>query len=133
MTTDTQSPPAKASEKLTKRQTPAKINRLDHKQMYKLNRWYESVHGDLPRGATREEVAREATKDLGFTVTVFNLDSTIEATGLALPAALPDAPLYEVVRALAVLMRDQLKAGPEVPLHEIDEHLDVLNAYLAKR
>lgn len=132
MTTDTQSlPGASQEEKLTKRQTPRKINRLDHQQMYKLNRWYEQIHSTITAGATRGEVATQATATLGFVVTAFNLDSTIDATGLALPPALPDAPLHQVVRAMAKLVTNGF-GGQFLTEAEIHELRVILNAFVEK-
>jgi hypothetical protein len=60
----------------------AKNNRLNHEQAYKLNCWVAENHNKYEH-MLQEEIADQATKELGFTVKVSNALSSY--TTLKLP------------------------------------------------
>lgn len=58
----------------------SKLNTLTGKQVFELNKWIEKSAPTLD-GMTRETIAKKAGTELGFTVTISNVASSIEATG----------------------------------------------------
>ena len=61
----------------------SKLNTLTGKQVFELNKWIEKSAQTLD-GLTREAIAKKAGVELGFTITISNVVSAIDATGVAI-------------------------------------------------